>query len=252
MLNRIYLAECRHPKPCDVTTATWCVALELTHPPINQFYEPQREKKPLPAQNKLITPGLVYQALLWGKNLFLPLPFPSFDLVHMQLIWLFQYRWTAVYPNSFYPGSWITRKAYFPVTLVLVSNCLCHLHHAYLKIAQNVRVYSTLNSDPQFFPLNSMNSISEWLVRICFQYRRFSWQLVHGILRLKLIDISSFLQLFLLDLKDSISGRILSRRNPTWMQMESLRLVEGNARFTGILFPSPSSSSRLSLLSSRG
>ena len=38
------------------------------------------------------------------------LPFPIFDLVHVQTIWSFVHRWPAVSPNSFYPVTDITAE----------------------------------------------------------------------------------------------------------------------------------------------
>ena len=55
-----------------------------------------------------------------GNFSLLPLLFPIFDILHVQLIWLFRYRWTAAYQNSFYSeiGLPMKRTAYYPVTLV--------------------------------------------------------------------------------------------------------------------------------------
>ena len=70
----------------------------------------------------MITPGYLV-LFVGGKKVLLPLPFPIFDLVHMQFICFFRYRWTAVYPNSFYPETGlpvkitaVTQTAHYPVT----------------------------------------------------------------------------------------------------------------------------------------
>ena len=75
------------------------------------------QKNPLPAQTRTITQ--VCQVLfVLGEKFLLPLPFPIFDLVHVQSISFFRYRWTAVYKNSIYPvtGLPVTRTAQYPVT----------------------------------------------------------------------------------------------------------------------------------------
>ena len=93
------------------------------------------EKPPLPALNMWITPGPVYLAsAVGGGGAFLPLPlsFSISDLVHCtaHLIVLIYCRWTAVFPNSFYPmkRTAVTWTAYYLVTLFSL-----HMHHAYLK-----------------------------------------------------------------------------------------------------------------------
>ena len=62
--------------------------------------------------DKTTTPGLNYQVLFGvGGISFYPSPkFPIFDLVHVQLVCLFQYKWTAVYLNSFYPVTGLPTK----------------------------------------------------------------------------------------------------------------------------------------------
>ena len=79
-----------------------------------------REKNPLPYMSLpqvLFTTGV---PVMGGNFSLLPLLFPIFDILHVQLIWLFRYRWTAAYQNSFYSviGLPMKRTAYYPVTLV--------------------------------------------------------------------------------------------------------------------------------------
>ena len=74
----------------------------------------------------MITPGYLV-LFVGGKKVLLPLPFPIFDLVHVQFICFFRYRWTAVYPNSFYPVTVlpitvVTWTAHYPVDFGLPGN----------------------------------------------------------------------------------------------------------------------------------
>ena len=86
---------------------------------------------------------------LWGEHLLLPLPFPIFDLVHVQLIML-----VSVQMKSCLPGNWITNeeKSCYPNSL-LPSNhwsrsiISLHVHHAYFNKAQNL--WLLFYSNPQ-------------------------------------------------------------------------------------------------------
>ena len=76
-------------------------------------------RNPLPAQTRRL-PQVTWYCFFWGGDLLLPLPS---DLVHVQFICLFPYRWTVVYMNSFYPVTgllmkWtdVTRTAHYPLT----------------------------------------------------------------------------------------------------------------------------------------
>ena len=93
---------------------------------------------PLPAKSKSITQVTVF---LVGQNFyFFTLPY--------QYLWsdYFLYRWTAVFPNSFYPVTGllvkktaVTRTAYYPVTLVLQYSSpyfSLNVHHAFVNTAK--------------------------------------------------------------------------------------------------------------------
>ena len=97
------------------------------------------QEKPhcLPRNRRLPRLPIIF---VWGeKTPLFALPFPIFDLVHMQVILSnFWYRWTAVYPNSFYPvtalpikRTAVTRTACYPVTWLPVHTLFLHVHHAF-------------------------------------------------------------------------------------------------------------------------
>ena len=80
--------------------------------------------------------------LLGGKNLDFALPFPIFDLVHMQNIWSFGYRWLAVSPNI----ALSTREQLITWNLLHQSIISLHMHHAYLTILfESVDAVTQLN-----------------------------------------------------------------------------------------------------------
>ena len=97
-----------------------------------------------------ITTGPVHllQFLLWkGKILNVyPCAFPIFDLVHVQLIWLFWYRWTTVDQNSFYPVTGLSMKrTAYPVTLVPEHSFLWMCIMLFLIKPKICEFYCTLN-----------------------------------------------------------------------------------------------------------
>ena len=88
---------------------------------------------------------------LLGGKIYFALPFPIFDLVHVQTIWSFGHRWPAVSPKQLLPGKWHYRRREQLLPEQLITRNLwyrsiisLHVHHAYLNIAQNIWVYSTL------------------------------------------------------------------------------------------------------------
>ena len=108
------------------------------------------KKNPFTCSEYVDYPRSCFHSTWRGTFELLPLPFPILDLVNMQLIWLFGYRWTPVYQNSFFLVNGLPMKrtadtwtTYYPVALVWY---IVFSAPAYLNIAQNI--WSLFYSNP--------------------------------------------------------------------------------------------------------
>ena len=132
-------------------------------------------------RNRLDPQHLGGQLLIKGeKPLYLPrksttgthtLPFTIFDLVHMQVILSnLLYRWTAVYPNSFYlvrvpvtalpiKRTAITQTAYYPEPgyLSILFSCMCTMLS--ITIAPSPRDLQEMFRPYSFLPTKSFRGI---------------------------------------------------------------------------------------------
>ena len=155
-------------------------------------------------------------------------PFPIFDLVHVQHIRLFWYRWTAVYLNSFYPVIG-RREQLLPEQIITVYNLGTGIHYSVhsfqcectMLIKRWVLFYS--NSQGRcgglFFPFDSDLSEVFTNSRISSSnFWRHFWPNIWLIFHL----IICIFRLFLWYFEDSISSRktnILYNRSSRFMKI---------------------------------
>ena len=146
-------------------------------------------------RNRLDPQHLGGQLLIKGeKPLYLPrksttgthtLPFTIFDLVHMQVILSdLLYRWTAVYPNSFYlvrvPVTALPIKrtnSLLPRTWLPFHTFFLHVHHAFYYYSPITTWLARNVSSLQLSTHQEFQGHSVWILwgsSLCFQLNFFS------------------------------------------------------------------------------
>ena len=98
-----------------------------------------------------------------GKQFILLLPFLIFDLGHVQYICFFQYRWTAIYPNSFYPVTGL------PVKRTAVTRPLVPVHTFLCTCTMLILMYSTVDQIYEFYSTLTHQAVGQFYLkfRLC-------------------------------------------------------------------------------------
>ena len=148
-----------------------------------QFGLESTNKKPLNCSDKT---NPVYLVLFVGEHVSFAPPLPYiFDLVQMQFICFFWYRWTAVYPNSFYPVTGlpikrtaVTQTAHYPVAFGIGPKFSLHVHctvYTYFNTTQNIWVlFSELHRLRSNFYVAFLHFEFGGFYCLCFDYFGFS------------------------------------------------------------------------------
>ena len=112
-----------------------------------------------------------------GKKFFLSLHFSIFYLVHVQFICFFQYRWPAVYLNSFYPVTGlpvkrtaVTQTAHYLWYLSIIFTCIMliliqpKIYEFYLTLTHPAGGQAIFSLIPIVYVRNDFSNMTVWKI----------------------------------------------------------------------------------------